>query len=246
MRLFVLLFLMSLIAKATPSSTFWAPATANCQAPNSLHITYDSYFNQGPTPGAVNSPGYPTDIGLTQGLKIFENLQSEIGFDVLLPSPEPTSVNAKICLPETFSDISLGIGIYSHGFKKDLNDYDITYIVLQKTLSHNYTLALGGYYGLNKNLFINSDGQIVQSGWLASITGPDININLKNLKKINFVADLQSGKNSFGAWGFGLNSYISTNISLLTGPVFFFDPKLQPGSENVLWTLQLDADLESM
>jgi hypothetical protein len=46
-----------------------------------------------------------------------------------------------------------------------------------------------------------------------------------------------------GAWGFGTNVYFADNVSLLVGPVFFFDKNLQPGGTRYMWTAQLDVDI---
>ena len=72
---------------------------------------------------------------------------------------------------------------------------------------------------------------------------PDIRIGRKGLKKINFAADVQTGKNVLGAWGAGAYVYFADNVSLLVGPVYFLDGDLQPGGKRVLWTLQLDIDI---
>ncbi len=66
---------------------------------------------------------------------------------------------------------------------------------------------------------------------------------MKGLKKINFTADVQTGKNVLGAGGFGVYFYFTDTIDLLTGPVFFFDKALQPGGRRMLWTFQLDVDV---
>ena len=50
--------------------------------------------------------------------------------------------------------------------------------------------------------------------------------------KINVAADVQTGKNVIGAWGFGTKVYFADNVSLLLGPVFFFDEALQPGGRD--------------
>ena len=42
------LALMPSLVRATPSTTYWAPSTANCQAFGVPHITYDTYFGKGP------------------------------------------------------------------------------------------------------------------------------------------------------------------------------------------------------
>lgn len=72
---------------------------------------------------------------------------------------------------------------------------------------------------------------------------PDVQIGLKGLKKINFAADLQTGKNVLGAWGFGANIYFADNVSLLLGPVFFLDKEMQPGGRRAMFSAQLDIDI---
>lgn len=224
---------------ATPSSTFWAPSTAGCQVWATPHITYDSYFSDG--------AAYPTDIGLTAGILPFEKLQAEIGLDVLYPSSDPLYLSGKLCTPESSlfeNSPGIGIGIYNVGFKKDISNYNVLYGVLQKSIPGiGGYVSLGLYHGLNETLFSNSKGDKVQTGFLAAIASPDIQIGLNNLKKINFVADIQTGKNILGAWGFGTNIYFADNVSLLTGPVFFLDKAAQPGGESFFWTAQLDVDI---
>lgn len=232
-----------LAALATPSTTYWSVTTAGCQAYNVPHVSYDTYFAQVPAGSA-----YPIDLGLTMGILPYEKIQAEIGFDSLMPAQDPLYGNAKICTSESSlfdGSPGIGVGIYNVGFKKDVNDYgQIYYAVLQKTItSAGGYVALGAYQGPNETLFTNSDGQKVQTGILAAIASPDIHIGKKGLRKINFVADVQTGKNFVGAWGFGSNIYFADNVSLLTGPVFFFDKSVQPGGREQMWSMQLDIDI---
>lgn len=241
------IFTFSLTSWATPSTTYWAPTSATCQSWAVPHLTYDSYFAQGPATGIGGAPGYPTDLGLTSGLLRYEKIQAEAGFDVLYPTQDPLLLNAKICTPEssTFDGSpALGFGIYNVGLKRNVTDMNVLYFMAQKTIPGiGGYIALGGYHGLNKKLLTNSNGDAVQSGLLAALASPDIDIGLKGLKKINFVADIQTGKNILGAWGFGSNIFFAENVSILLGPVFFFDKGLQPGGRNFLWTTQLDVDI---
>jgi hypothetical protein len=46
-----------------------------------------------------------------------------------------------------------------------------------------------------------------------------------------------------GAGGLGAYFYFTDTISLLTGPVWFFDEALQPGGRSWMWTVQLDVDV---
>jgi hypothetical protein len=235
----LLTFFLCNFTFATPSSNLWAPSTANCQPFSVPHITYDSYFR--------SSADYPTDFGLTTGILPFEKIQAEIGWDMLLPSENPHLVNGKLCTPESSLFVgspAISFGAYAVGFKKNVTDYNIAYLVLQKEIPGvGGSISIGGYHGFNKTLLTNSDGKVVQAGVIAALVSPDINLGLKGLPKLNFLIDLQSGKNVVGAWAIGSNIYFANNVSLLVGPVFFFDPSLQPHGADSLWALELDIDI---
>jgi hypothetical protein len=249
------LLLSSRSAVATPSTTYWAPSTTYVQPYLVPHITYDTYFAKGPAPAAgetspgpvPNSPVYPITTGLTMGVLPWEKLQLEIGFDLLLPSPNPFLVNAKLGTPEgTFfgGSPSLAVGIFGVGTKTGVTDFDILYGQVQKNLPWGGYLSAGAYYGAGStSLWTASDGGENRVGFMGAIAGPDIAIGIPGLKKIVPVADVQTGKNVFGAGGGGLYFYFTDTIDLLTGPVFFFDKALQPGGRSYLWTLQLDVDV---
>ena len=68
-------------------------------------------------------------------------------------------------------------------------------------------------------------------------------MNLKGLKKIDVMADMQTGKNAVGGGGVGATLYFNDYIDLITGPVFFTDSALQPGGTKRMWTVQLDVDV---
>jgi len=243
---FVLSLLLAKAASATPSSTFWAPSTASCQAAGVPHLTYDTYFGRGPVAGTQGAPVYPIDTGLTAGLIPSKKIQAEGGFDVLLPTESFWLFNGKLCAPESAlfkGSPAIGGGIYDVGTKEDVTNFNVLYLMLQKALPTGGYVAGGVYHGTNTVLFTNSDGDVVKTGAMAAVASPDVKIGLKGLQKINFVADVQTGKNVLGAWGFGANIYVADNVSLLTGPVYFFDKQLQPGGRGFLWTVQLDADI---
>jgi hypothetical protein len=105
-------------------------------------------------------------------------------------------------------------------------------------------VSAGGYYSLQDKLFQSSDGSGTQrAGFMGGFTSPDIPINAPWLQKINFTADVQTGKNAFGAAGGGVYFYFSDRVDVLTGPVYFFDPGGQPGGRQWFWTVQLDVDM---
>lgn len=226
-------------AGATPSTTYWAPTTTYVQPYLVPHITYDSYFTK--------DAAYPLTLGLTMGILPFEKLQLEVGFDLLLPSDNPLLLNAKLGTPEdTFfpGSPSLAVGIFGVGTKSDVTDYHALSGMVQKNLPWGGYVAVGGYYGLGSDaVWSSSDGDVNRAGFLGAIASPDINVNLPGLKKLIFVADVQTGKNVFGAAGPGLYLYFNDSVDLLTGPVFFFDQDLQPGHSSWMWTVQLDIDV---
>jgi hypothetical protein len=230
-------------ALATPSTNFWAPSTAGLQAFGVLHVTYDSYFGES---------AYPIDIGLTIGVLPFEQLQLEVGFDLFYPTLSgddslelPVQLNAKIGTPEdTFFAGQPGwsIGIYGVGFEEDVTDYDILYGMLGKTLPYVGTLSAGGYYGLNPDLLIDGGGETHRAGFLAGWFSPAIDVPL--IDRIHLTADVQTGASALGAAGGGICVYFTPAIALLTGPVFFFENRVQPGQASFLWSVQVDIDVD--
>jgi hypothetical protein len=237
-------------AWATPSTLFWTPATTYVQPFLIPHITYDTYFN--------DKAAYPMDFGLTMGVLPFEKVQAEIGIDAFLPynggffaAPAgPLSVNAKVGLTEgAFGEWFPGIsaGIYGVGFTAGTS-FNILHAEIGKTFFFG-AITAGGYYGVGgaDSLWTGSSG-VVRGGFIGSYLTPDIVLDLKGLNKINFFADIQTGKNAFGAVGTGIGIYFTPSIDLLTGPIFFFDsstqPPFGPGGSSMMWSIQLDIDID--
>jgi hypothetical protein len=186
------------------------------------------------------------------GVLPWENLQLELGFDLLLPGSDPFLFNAKLGVPEDklFAwQPSLAFGILGVGTKKSTDttlgtDYNILYAQAQHSIPQmGGYVSVGGYYALQEKLFHGSDASTQRSGFMGGVASPDINVNLPWLLKINFAADVQTGKNVFGAAGGGIGLYFTDKIDLLTGPVYFFDAGSQPGGRQWFWTVQLDVDL---
>jgi hypothetical protein len=240
-------------ASATPTTTFWAPSTTAIQPFLTPHITYDTYFWKGPIAGQAGSPLYPVTTGITMGVLPWENLQLELGFDLLLPSPDPLLLNAKLGVPEDklfpFQP-SFAVGIMGVGTKTSTDtalgtDYNMLYAQIQHTIpAVGGYVSVGGYYALQDKLFQASDGSgTSRAGFMGGFISPDINIDLPWLLKMNVTADVQTGKNAFGAVGGGLYFYFTDKVDLLTGPVYFLDSGSQPGGRQWFWTVQLDIDL---
>lgn len=228
-------------AFATPSTTYWAPSVATCQARNVPHVTYDTYYGK--------KSEFPVDTGLTMGILPSDKVQAEVGYDLLLPGSDPTQfyLNAKLCVTENTlfkGGPAIGVGISNWGFKKGVTDYNVIYVMAQKTLPFGGFIAVGGYHGMSDTLFVNSDGQKAQNGLLVGASSPDIKVPIKGISKIDVIADIQTGKNLLGAGGVGLDIYFNDYIGFIVGPVFFLD-KNAPGAPGVgrVWTTQLDVDI---
>ena len=236
------------LAFATPSTTYWAPSVATCQAKGVPHITYDTYYGKGTPPPGAGAPAYPIDTGLTMGVLPWDKVQAEVGYDVLLPSSDPIFLflNAKVCTPESSlfkGSPGISVGYYNIGFRKGVTDYNVLHLMFQKTLPMGGYISAGIYHGMSDALFTNSDGKIVKTGAMVGWSSPDITVGLKGLEKIDIIADIQTGKNVVGGGGFGAAIYFTDSVSLIVGPVFYFDSTLQPGGASHLWTTQLDVDI---
>ena len=235
-------------AWATPSTLFWTPATTYVQPFLIPHITYDSYFG--------DRAALPTTLGLTMGVLPFEKFQAEVGIDAFLPyaggyflSPAgPLQLSAKAGLVEgAYGEWFPGItaGIYGVGFTAGTS-FDILHAEIGKTFFFG-GITVGGYYGAGGGnaLWTDSAGVLqTRGGFIGSYITPDIVLDLKGLNKINFFADIQTGKNALGAVAAGVGFYFTPSIDILTGPVFFLNKNAQPGGQSIMWSVQLDVDID--
>lgn len=231
-------------ALATPSTNFWAPSTPSVQPFGVLRLTYDSYFNE--------KAAYSFDTGLTIGVLPWKELQAEVGFDLFYPTVASTGpvsfpivLNAKIGAPEDVyftGQPGWSLGIFGAGFQGGVNNQNVLYAMLGKTFPYVGSLNVGGYYALNEALFLSSAGEKQQLGLLAGWASPSIDVPV--IEKLAFTWDVQTGQNVLGATGGGIYVYFTPAVSLLTGPVFFFDKALQPGSSSWMWSAQIDVDID--
>src|SRR5256885_13519864 len=135
-------FLVEGTVFATPSTTYWTPATSDVQPYNVWHIGVDNYFRLSRTQEEQDNfqfDSFPTDVGLTVGVLPFEKLNLEVGIDGLFPGtrfhPALRSIgrsvlfNAKLGAPEgaLFGDWfpAINVGIFNVGTKSEVTDKNI-------------------------------------------------------------------------------------------------------------------------
>jgi hypothetical protein len=230
-------------AHATPTTNFWAPSTPAIQGYGVLHVGDDTYF--------ATDALYPVDLGLTMGVIPSSKVQAEIGVDALYPTlanmkglAAPIYLNAKIGTPEDaffHHQPSVAVGIYNLGFKSDVTTYDMLTAMIGKTMPIGM-ISVGGYYGLSKTLLVDPMGKPEQLGAMVGYSSP--NIHVPKLDHLQVIADVQTGRNAFGGGGVGLDIYFTPAIGLLTGPIVFEEPALQPGGNRWMCSAQLDVDLD--
>ena len=166
-RIAIAILLISLVvtgtASATPSTTYWTPATTDVQPFNVWHIGVDNYFRLSRTQEELNNTqfdSFPTDVGLTVGVLPFEKLNLEVGIDGLFPGTRAHSAlksigrsllfNAKLGVPEgalaSWSP-ALNVGIFNVGTKSEVTDMNIVDFLVGKTLGSFGRLHAGYYIG---------------------------------------------------------------------------------------------------
>ena len=177
-RIAIPTLLLSLVltgtVSATPSTTYWTPATSDVQPFNVWHITYDSYFRLYQTQEEVangQTTSFSSDVGLTVGVLPFEKLNLEVGIDGLFPGSRTNSAlrsigtsllfNAKLGTPEGAFFGSwfpaFNVGMFDAGTKKQITNMNILDFLIGKTLGPFGRIHGGGYYG-------NPDAALMREG----------------------------------------------------------------------------------
>jgi hypothetical protein len=160
---------------ATPSTTYWTPATSDVQPFNVWHIGVDNYFRLYQTQQDIDKtqgPALPTDVGLTVGVLPFEKLNMEVGIDYLAPATFAQSTlrsmgssflfNAKLGTPEgAFLGSwfpALNLGIFNVGTKTEVTSMNIVDFLIGKTLGPFGRIHGGGYYGNPGSVLMHGNG----------------------------------------------------------------------------------------
>lgn len=244
-------------AFATPSTTYWTPATSDIQPFGVYHLGIDNYF----TVARKNDKGaLPTDLGLTVGVLPFDKLQMEVGVDWMEPTNNALMFNAKIGTPEgkLFNNSpALNVGIFNAGTDSrdpsidgdSRTDFNIVDIIIGKTLPFDLgRLHAGVYHGNSKTLVnVNKQGKKDNNGYMIGWDKglkPTKDKEGNEYSKVLLAADWASGNNAIGGGGFGAYYFFNKDISLLTGPVWFNEPSSASPNANAkwVWTTQLDIN----
>ena len=240
-------------AHATPSTTYWTPATSDVQPYGVWHLGVDNYFTlfrDADADFSKDGGDFPTDVGITVGVLPYEKIQLEVGLDLLEPSDfgedgkdVPWYFNFKFGTPEGSlfaGSPALNVGLFNIGFEQESDtcglgcatNYNIAHVMVGKSFGAVGRLHAGGYIG-NDKLLINDDGDKENTGFMI---GWD-----RWLVKDKFMlaADYASGENALGGGGFGLYWFFAPNASLLVGPVWYNQDSFNGPMK---WTTQLDVN----
>jgi len=162
-------------AWATPSTTYWTPATSDIQPFGVWHFGVDNYFRLAQSEeqrlnAQTQFDSFSTDVGVTVGVLPFEKLQMEIGIDGMFPGTRLNPAlrsgghallfNAKLGVPEgalaSWSP-AFNVGIFNVGTQAQVTDMHIVDALIGKTLGSFGRIHGGGYYG-NPNSVLMREG----------------------------------------------------------------------------------------
>lgn len=229
-------------AGATPSTTYWTPATPDIQGFGVVHLGIDNYFTVF-RKASKGGGDFPTDVGLTVGVLPFEKIQAEVGVDLMEQSDHPLYFNAKIGAPEDVlfkGAPTVQLGVFNVGTKKDVTNQNILDVIAGKTIENVGRVSLGYYLG-NKKVLVDKDGNKENKGFMVAFDRGFVPAKEGKTEYNKFVvaADYASGKNAFGGGGVGLYYYLTPNASILMGPVWFNEEAINGKWK---WTTQLDVN----
>jgi hypothetical protein len=242
MKFVKFIVLVAMLATATrgfawETTEFWTPCIIDIHSYAVPELMIGNYFTINKK--IENGGGaFPTDIGIEIGVLPFNKVHMEVGIDAMEPSDDPYMFNTKIGTPEDVlfkGAPGLAVGIFDVGTNPATTAYDIGDIIVGKTIPYIGRLHIGYYYG-NHAVLVNGNGQPDNQGWMIGYDRTIITISTWWMDSIVLAADYASGNNYIGGGGFGLYLNWTKNISLLTGPVWFNDYKINGPWK---WTTQI-------
>ena len=231
---FLIIFSPSLVS-ATPSTIIWIPSV-DIQPYKKVHFGLDTYVKTAKQ-DSISEPTV-TNMGFTVGILPFKNVQMELGCDLRDVGGDhtyPLLFNGKIGMPEgsLFKEApAFVLGGYDFGTKGNVTDFNITYLLIAKTLPFIGRLSLGYYKG-NEALLVNRFGNKEEKGLL--LAWDRVITEISN--RLWLAIDYQEGKSLYGALSFGAAWKVYPEFSILFGYMIFNEPFYQP-----TFTVQFDVD----
>ena len=241
----VLLIFSATLAWATPSTIIRMPSS-DVQPYATFHLGIDNNTTMFvPT----DNGGYalPTTYGLTVGLFSTPLIQVEAGIDIREPTDKPITWNLKIAMPEGAEAPGMPaivIGVYDMGTADGVNDYNILYAHVAKTISFLGRFTFGYFVG-NASKLVKGSGQKDSNALMMSFDRrmPEIN------DRLWFGIDYMGTRTDYGSVNFGFSWSFSEQASLLLGYIRYNEEFVGTvGSDPVpvqrenLVTLQADFD----
>ena len=249
-------------AYATPSTIVWIPSV-DIQPFKTFHLNVDGYLRSkkespgnltGAAPDRNLAPMYM--IGPTFGISPFEQIQAEVGFDMIYGGGNtnagldkyPFYGHVKIGTPEDNTwKPAIAVGIYNFGTKSGdarkgelATDQDIAYLLVGKTLPVVGRLSAGGYIG-NKKVLV-TDGKDANGNFRPDEKGVLLSWD-RTMSEISdklwLGVDYMSGRNVNGALSFGAAWSFAKNVSVIFGYDIWNNRKV--AGENT-FTVQVDIN----
>jgi hypothetical protein len=229
---------------ATPSSVFFTNCTTNIQDANTVNFGVYNFFSV--YSGRGHNNFFAPDIGLEAGVCKFGPFAAEVGIDYIGGTDDPLFFNAKVGINENtlfahapaFNIGIFNVGTRTHGSGK--TNQNIVDAIVGKTLPD----SLGGgnvYAGVfSGSKTMGKDRQGVMVAFVQNFYAAR-DTDGKLYHKWQLAADYASGKNTIGGGGIGIGYYFTPRISLLTGPCWYNDKKLNHG--RFKWSVQLDIEI---
>ena len=214
LRLLPLLLAFSAqLAWATPSTIVRMPSS-DVQPYATFHLGID---NNTTMFVPVDNGGYaqPTTYGITVGLLSLPLIQVEAGMDIREPTNKPITWNAKISMPEGAEAPgmpAITLGVYDMGTASGVNDYNILYGHVAKTISFLGRFTFGYFVG-NASQLVKGSGQKDSNALMMSFDRrmPEIN------DRLWFGIDYMGTRTDYGSVNFAFSWSFSEQASLLVG-----------------------------
>ena len=198
---------------ATPSTIVRMPS-ADVQPYATFHLGIDNNTTMF-VPADNDGYALPVTYGITVGLLSLPFVQVEAGLDIREPTDKPITWNVKIAMPEGAENPAMPafvVGVYDMGTADGVNDYNILYGEVAKTISFLGRVSFGYFIGNSAHLK-NGNGDADNNALMMSFDRrmPEIN------DRLWFGIDYMGTRSDYGSVNFGFSWSFSETSSLLLG-----------------------------